>query len=48
MRQESLKNHKVVVYFMVQESIKHFPIPLLKSLRAIAEGDFLDYKENWF
>jgi hypothetical protein len=29
-------------YFMVQESIKHFPIPLQKSLKVIAEGDFLD------
>ena len=29
-------------YFMVQESIKHFPIPLRKSLKAIAEGDFLE------
>ena len=27
---------------MVQESIKHFPIPLRKSLKAIAEGDFLE------
>jgi hypothetical protein len=27
---------------MVQESIKHFPIPLRKSLKVIAEGDFLD------
>ncbi len=38
-------------FFMVQESIplraqvKHFPIPLRKSLKAIAEGDFL-VKEN--
>jgi len=29
-------------FFMVQESIKHFPIPLRKSPRVIAEGDFLD------
>jgi len=40
-------------YFMVQESIKHFPIPLRKSLKVIAdhayggsrqrrEGDFLE------
>jgi len=28
-------------YFMVQESIKHFPIPLQKSPKVIAEGDFL-------
>ena len=27
--------------YMVQESIKHFPIPLRKSLKVIAEGDFL-------
>ena len=27
---------------MVQKSIKHFPIPLRKSLKVIAEGDFLD------
>ncbi len=26
---------------MIQESIKHFPIPLRKSLRTIAKGDFL-------
>jgi len=26
---------------MVQESIKHFPVLLRKSLKAIAEGDFL-------
>ena len=30
------------IYFMVQESIKHFPIPLRKSLKAIAKGDFLE------
>ena len=29
-------------FLMVQESIKHFPIPLRKSLKAIAEGDFLE------
>jgi hypothetical protein len=29
------------IFLMVQESIKHFPIPLRKSLKAIAEGDFL-------
>jgi len=29
---------------MVQESIKHFPIPLRKSSKVIAEGDFLDQK----
>ena len=33
----NLSNH----YPVVQESIKHFPIPLLKSLKVIAEGDFL-------
>ena len=27
---------------MVQKSIKHFPIPLRKSLKVIAEGDFID------
>jgi len=27
---------------MVQKSIKHFPIPLRKSLKVIAVGDFLD------
>ncbi len=38
-------------YFMVQESIplraqvKHFPIPLRKSPKVIAEGDFLEGKE---
>ncbi len=32
----------LVTFFMVQESIKHFPIPLRKSPRVIAEGDFLD------
>jgi len=30
---------------MVQESINHFPIPLRKSLKVIAEGDFLDIAE---
>jgi phenylalanyl-tRNA synthetase beta chain len=30
-----------LLFFMVQESIKHFPIPLRKSLKVIAEGDFL-------
>jgi len=29
-------------FFMVQESIKHFPVPLRKSLKVIAEGDFLE------
>ncbi len=33
-------------FFMVQESIKHFPIPLRKSLKVIAEGDFLEAQEN--
>jgi dihydroorotate dehydrogenase electron transfer subunit len=44
-------------FLMVQESIKHFPIPLRKSLKVIAdhayggsrqrrEGDFLDIKVN--
>ncbi len=34
------------IYFMVQESIKHFPIyHSRKSLKVIAEGDFLDKKE---
>ncbi len=32
-------NRKKIV--LVQESIKHFPIPLRKSLKATAEGDFL-------
>jgi len=32
-------------FFMVQESIKHFPIPLRKSLKVIAEGDFLENKD---
>ena len=27
---------------MVQESIKHFPIPLRKSLQVVAKGDFLE------
>jgi len=30
---------------VVQKSIKHFPIPLRKSLKVIAEGDFLDIIE---
>ena len=29
-------------HFMVQESIKHFPMPLRKSPRVIAEGNFLE------
>ena len=29
---------------MVQESTKHFPIPLRKSLQVFAKGDFLDVK----
>ena len=29
-------------FLMVQESTKRFPIPLRKSLKVIAEGDFLD------
>jgi len=32
-------------FLMVQESIKHFPIPLRKSLKVIAEGDFLEGKK---
>ena len=38
----------LLTFFMVQESIpwraqvKHFPIPLRKSPKVIAEGDFLD------
>ena len=31
-------------FSMVQESIKHFPIPLRKSPKVITEGDFLDFK----
>ncbi|MDP3732573.1 MAG: cyclic nucleotide-binding domain-containing protein, partial [Candidatus Omnitrophota bacterium] len=31
----------IISIFMVQESIKHFPIPLRKSFKVIAEGDFL-------
>jgi len=31
-----------LLFFMVQESIKHFPIPLRKSPKVIAEGDFLE------
>lgn len=34
-------------YFMLQESIKHFPMPLRKSPKVIAEGDFLDSKGNF-
>jgi len=35
-------------YFMVQESIKPFPVPLRKSPEVNAEGDFLDNKgENY-
>ncbi len=33
--------------FMVQESIKHFPIPLRKLLKVIAEGDFLDVDKTY-
>jgi len=29
-------------FVLVQESIKHFPIPLRKSLKVITEGDFLE------
>jgi len=29
-------------FLVVQESIKHFPIPLRKSLKVVAKGDFLD------
>jgi len=36
----------VISYIPVQESIKHFPIPLRKSLKAIAEGDFLENEEE--
>ena len=33
----------VVLFFMVQESIKHFPIPLRKSLKVISpRGNFLE------
>jgi len=35
-------SNDILVYLMVQESIKHFPIPLRKSPKVIAEGDFLD------
>src|SRR4030042_735871 len=35
----------VLSLFMVQESISHFPIPLRKSLKVIAEGNFLDIAE---
>ncbi len=38
----SVKDCKLL---MVQESIKHFPIPLRKSLKVIAEGDFLEGKK---
>ena len=35
-------------FMVVQESIKHFPIPLRKSPKEIiAEGDFLDNQTNW-
>ena len=30
---------------VVQESIKHFPIPLRKSLEVVAKGDFLDWRQ---
>lgn len=33
---------QTIKYFMVQESIKYFPIPLRKSPKVIAEGDFLE------
>ncbi len=33
-------------FLMVQESIKHFSVPLRKPLKAIAEGDFLDIRVN--
>ncbi len=32
------------LFLVVQKSIKHFSIPLRKSLKVIAEGDFLDSK----
>jgi len=35
-------------YFIVQESIKHFPIPLRKSQEVIAEGDFLVYHKSLY
>jgi len=48
---EHLKEHnqdqylkEAMDFLMVQESIKHFPIPLRKSLKVIAEGDFLEGK----
>ena len=37
-----LVSHIYANFLMVQENIKHFPIPLRKSLKVVAEGDFLD------
>ncbi len=37
-----LHSHFYANFLIVQENIKHFPIPLRKSLKVIAEGDFLD------
>ena len=41
----SLVKTDLCQFFMVQESIKHFPIPLRKSLKVIAEGDFLGQQD---
>ena len=37
-----LHSHIYANFLMVQENIKHFPIPLRKSLKVVSEGDFLD------
>ena len=37
-----LHSHIYANFLMVQESIKHFPIPLRKSLQVVAKSDFLD------
>jgi len=37
-----LHSHIYANFLMVQKNIKHFPIPLRKSLKVVCEGDFLD------
>jgi len=37
-----LASHIYANFLMVQENIKHFPIPLRKSLKVVSEDDFLN------
>jgi len=37
-----LASHIYANFLMVQENIKHFPVPLRKSLKVVSEGDFID------